>query len=157
MKNIIPNKSLELAKLIILIRIIINHKDNINNHLTHIHLQKIMWFCYIENFKSGNKKALVDEEFQAWGYGPVLVSVYEEYREYGNKNIDDFFTYDQVQKWDIDVSDADFNLILKVFDDLDYKPAKYLIKKSHDEFWRKYNRQNTAVMPLEKVISFYGK
>ncbi len=151
------NKSLEFAKLILAIRIMANHRDNVNNSLTHLHLQKIMWFCYIENFKLGNKIPLVDEEFEAWGYGPVLVSVYEEYKKYSGSNINDYFTFEEVKKWSLNFDNTKFKLIVKVFDDLDGKPAHALVTKSHDNFWYKYNQQNGTIMPLQEVIAFYGK
>ncbi len=151
------NKSLEFAKLILMTRIMVNNRDDVRNGLTHLHLQKIMWFCYIENFKLGSEKPLIDEEFKAWGYGPVLLSVYNEYKKYGSSNINDFFTFEEIRKWKLDFDNTKFDLIVKVFDNLDDKSARYLVDKSHDEFWHKYNQQNGANMPLKKVIEFYGK
>ncbi|WP_029068675.1 Panacea domain-containing protein [Jonesia quinghaiensis] len=52
-------------------------------------LQKILYFTASEYGKATGK-ALFREEFEAWQYGPVLRSVYSEFRGYGGRPITDY-------------------------------------------------------------------
>ena len=49
-------------------------------------LQKILYFVASEYAKEKNKPLLA-EPFQPWRYGPVVRSVYDEFRPYGGKPI----------------------------------------------------------------------
>ena len=51
--------------------------------------QKLIYFLYRDYLKStGNR--LFTEPFQAWQYGPVVTSVYEEFRTFGGNDINRF-------------------------------------------------------------------
>ncbi len=58
-------------------------------------LQKILYFAAarwaIEN-EGGNK--LLEENFQAWAYGPVIPSAYEAFRKYGSRIIEEFINHE---------------------------------------------------------------
>lgn len=49
-------------------------------------LQKLLFFVASEYAKE-TKTPLLTEQFQAWDYGPVLRSVYDEYRSFGGSPI----------------------------------------------------------------------
>lgn len=56
-------------------------------------LQKLLYYAYawtitLQNEDTENlENKLFDEKFEAWVHGPVIPSVYQEYRKYGYNNI----------------------------------------------------------------------
>jgi uncharacterized phage-associated protein len=63
--------------------------DRCKNHgieLTHLSLQKIVFFCHAWSLVSLNRP-LIREQFEAWQFGPVLPYVYREFREYESQPI----------------------------------------------------------------------
>ena len=55
--------------------------------ITHMKLQKLLYMvyaCYLARFR----EPLFSDRFEAWQYGPVICNVYNEFKEYGSKNID---------------------------------------------------------------------
>lgn len=55
--------------------------------LTQMKLQKLIFFAHGWHLAICGTP-LVDETFQAWKYGPVLPSVYHEFKSFGTLNID---------------------------------------------------------------------
>ena len=56
--------------------------------ITPLKLQKILFFTAAQYVKrSSGKEPLLNELFQPWQYGPVLPSVYAEFKSYGGKPI----------------------------------------------------------------------
>jgi uncharacterized phage-associated protein len=54
--------------------------------LTQIPLQKILYFAHAW-FLARRGQPLVDEEFEAWEYGPVVRSVHEQFKRFGDAPI----------------------------------------------------------------------
>lgn len=52
-------------------------------------LQKLMYFVYKRYLKQ-NRRSLFDEYFQVWQYGPVLPSIYHEFKDYKARGITDY-------------------------------------------------------------------
>lgn len=55
-------------------------------NLTPMKLQKLMYFAEGWNL-AFREEELFHGEIQAWQYGPVIASVYREFKQYGNTNI----------------------------------------------------------------------
>ncbi|MDO5099669.1 MAG: DUF4065 domain-containing protein [Corynebacterium sp.] len=49
-------------------------------------LQKILYFVASE-YQKATKRVLLEEPFSTWAYGPVVYSVYDEFRGYGRSKI----------------------------------------------------------------------
>lgn len=69
---------------------LVNHilyvaKSN-NKKITHLQLQKITYFIFGYLIREGHEliteQLYADEQFQAWLYGPVIPSIYEEFKKY---------------------------------------------------------------------------
>ena len=71
-------KALELADYII---------NTSPKDLSNLELQKTMYFVELDYCKQTGK-SLIDEDFEAWDYGPVVPEVYREFRDYGAESID---------------------------------------------------------------------
>lgn len=57
--------------------------------ITPMKLQKLMYFIYRDYLKKTDKK-LFQEPFLTWQYGPVLSSVYDEFKSFGSERITKF-------------------------------------------------------------------
>lgn len=64
-----------------------------NIDITPMKLQKLIYFVYRDYLKETNKR-LFKEKFEAWRYGPVLPSVYQELKKYGSNSIKNYATED---------------------------------------------------------------
>lgn len=69
----IANKFLELAQ-------------QENNSLTQMQIQKLVYISHGFNLALTNEP-LIDEQIQAWQYGPVISSLYDEFRGFGSQAI----------------------------------------------------------------------
>lgn len=58
--------------------------------LSNLQLQKILYLADM-NFVGQTGERLVDEDFQAWDYGPVVESVYHHCKAFGKKPVPDVF------------------------------------------------------------------
>lgn len=52
-------------------------------------LQKLIYFVY-KRYLQETGSPLFDEHFEVWQYGPVLPSVYHEFKAHGSANISDY-------------------------------------------------------------------
>lgn len=57
--------------------------------LSPMKLQKILYFTYRDYLQKCNK-SLFSERFGAWKYGPVLETVYHEFKHYGSSSISNY-------------------------------------------------------------------
>lgn len=60
-----------------------NH--TLGKHITHIHLQKILYF--LEGHYLVKNKELFKDDISKWKLGPVVESVYHEYKTFGSGSI----------------------------------------------------------------------
>lgn len=64
-------------------------KEGVLPDLTPMKLQKLLYFAqahYLRHYRS----PLIDDFFARWTYGPVIPSLYHEFKEYGAGQIADF-------------------------------------------------------------------
>lgn len=61
-----------------------------NWKLSNLQLQKILYMADMNFVGQGNSR-LVDEDFEAWDYGPVLPSLYHKCKAFGSKPVPDVF------------------------------------------------------------------
>lgn len=58
--------------------------------LSNLQLQKMLYLADL-NFLGKNGERLIDENFEAWDYGPVLPSLYHACKAFGAKSVPDIF------------------------------------------------------------------
>ena len=61
-------------------------------YLSPLKLQKLIYLNYAIKLKNGGS-FVEDLDFQAWRYGPVIDSIYYEYRHFGSDIIRDYLYY----------------------------------------------------------------
>lgn len=54
-------------------------------HITNLKLNKLVYLAYAHNLHEGIK--IFNDPIEAWPYGPVVHSVYDEYKRYGKEPI----------------------------------------------------------------------
>jgi uncharacterized phage-associated protein len=77
--------------------------------VTPMKLQKLLYFVYCEHLRRCGE-SLFSERFEVWKHGPVLPSVYNEFKSFGSQSIDRFA---QDAKGLIFVANEDINPDLK--------------------------------------------
>ncbi|MDE7174279.1 MAG: DUF4065 domain-containing protein [Helicobacter sp.] len=129
-------KGLDLAKYIL---------QNSSERLSNLELQKTMYFAELDYYKT-KKKHLLDGDFEAWQYGPVVPDVYWEYRNYGASFIDR-------PKETISVSDEDKKIINASIERSNGKESWDLVKESHreDGAWRETINAKRAIIDKELI------
>ena len=79
-----------------------------NKDMTPMKLQKIIYFIYKKYLKDTGEP-LFSERFEAWRYGPVLTSVYEEFKSYGSNHIKEYYISNDGHAWAVNTdSNEDF-------------------------------------------------
>ena len=66
--------------------------------LSNLQMQKILYLAHMFYMGRNNGDPLVDEEFQAWDYGPVLPSLYHKISFFGRDPVKDVFFGDNINK-----------------------------------------------------------
>lgn len=90
------NTAIDFANLIISYA---NDLPNRTGSLTPIKLQKILYYVYVECLRTHQVK-LFDEPIEKWKFGPVVSSVYHNFKTYGVKHIEEptsSFVFDVTQ------------------------------------------------------------
>ena len=104
---------------------------------TPLEIQKLVYFCSCRYFEV-YKKHLFKDDFEAWDYGPVIASLYEEFRDYGRNKIKmniksdtKVCIYSKMSKFD------NYEEISKIVDETLEKYSNHtagnLVKESHIE------------------------
>jgi uncharacterized phage-associated protein len=59
--------------------------------VTNLKLQKILYLAHMSFVGQQRGKPLIDEQFEAWDYGPVVRALYDAVKMFGNSPIQDVF------------------------------------------------------------------
>ena len=146
--------------------------------LTPMHIQKLVYYAHAWHMAvDGESRPLINEPIEAWQYGPVIRSLYREFKDRGNHPIEtkakelDWQTLDLIEPA-IDAessSGLDAQLVKAVLDRVweIYKgySAIQLSDLSHSqgepwrEIWEKYNRQipRAVHIPNELIRDCFRK
>lgn len=143
------NTALEIANLII---VYANNITERKSNLTPIKLQKILYYVYVDCLVNYNTK-IFDQSIEKWKFGPVVSSVYHNFKSYGISHISE-----PSSSYEFDESDSGFSfkeivfkeeslhlcntlreaIELKVKELIDIDPFE-LVEKTHQETpWKKF-------------------
>lgn len=120
------------------------HGDTISN----LKLQKMLY--YMQGFHLAFfGTPLFEEEIKAWQYGPVVPSVYEEYKRYESKAID------LPEGPVIELTEDEEAVFDNVYDEYNQFSAVALMKMTHDESpWR--STEIGQVIDKGKIKQFFN-
>lgn len=109
---------------------------------------------------TGRSGGLVRNHFIAWQLGPVILSVFDEFRKYGDGPIENSAVYldyitgiKKIVEY-TDISEEDKNLIIRIFDTYDHHTTSQLVNMAHEpggpwdvvlKEWQKERRLNPRI------------
>ena len=96
-------------------------------YITNMKLQKLLYYAQ-GAFLAMNGSPLFDDPIEAWTHGPVVPSVYNEYKGYGDRGIDPPVGFDT------DVfSEQEAELLIAVYNEFGQYAAWKLRNMTHEE------------------------
>jgi uncharacterized phage-associated protein len=134
-------KALDIANKIIS-KTDLEHGDTISN----LKLQKMMYYqqgFHLAYFGT----PLFDEDIVAWQYGPVVPSVYKEYKSFESNSI-------STSKEGISLSNDEEELFNNVYEEYNQFSAVALMKMTHEESPWKTTEIN-SVISRDKMMAFF--
>lgn len=123
--------------------------------LSNLKMQKLLYFCQGMYAVANNGNSLIDVEFEAWRYGPVVPSAYFRFNSYGQNDIppieaQSFSELNQTQK----------DIIRDVWEALKYRSAFDLVEASHvpDGPWHLayHNMGPNSLIKQEDIYNYFG-
>ena len=134
-------KALDIANKIIT-KTDLEHGDTISN----LKLQKMLYYqqgFHLAYFGT----PLFDEDIVAWQYGPVVPSVYKEYKSFESNSI-------STSEEGISLSDDEEELFNNVYEEYNQFSAVALMKMTHEESPWKTTEIN-SVISRDKMAAFF--
>ena len=100
--------------------------------LSPMKLQKILYFIY-RNYLQKTSEPLFSERFQTWKYGPVLYTVYSEFKKYEANGITDYYFSSDGKAYSISEEEVLNNVINDVWNQCKRLGAIQLAELTHRE------------------------
>jgi uncharacterized phage-associated protein len=128
--------------------------------ITQMKLQKLVYFAHGLHL-ADTEKELVKENFQAWKFGPVIPELYDVYKPYGSKPIDDLFWLEFTGKKPeiIQFSPKALEAINATWDTFKDADTIGLSNWTHkaDSPWSKVYKEgvNNIVIPNESIKNYF--
>lgn len=132
--------------------IIFNNQTDVDNGsgdlISNLKLQKLLYYAQ-GVFLAVNDYPLFDDDIVAWQYGPVVESVYQEYKRFGSNGI----VCDKSQKM-TKISPEDAALLSEVMDEFGKYSAIGLMQMTHSETpW--LTTERSGVISKEKIKQYF--
>lgn len=155
-----PYKVLDVA------RYIINYSNQQGYGISNLKLQKLLYFIQAEFLAfTDAKQPCFLEEIEAWGFGPVVREVYQEFKRYGSANIPSIVKYYEVtDDWELLEKRFDMNciqledrqIINQIVDGLSDYAATALVTITHRQKpWSDVYREGMNNIITKKSIKEY--
>jgi len=137
---------------LIVARYIIDKCNAAGSAITNLKLQKILYFVQAE-FLVETHYPCFHEEIYAWNYGPVVPSVYREYKVYGGSCIPSFPQHN----WeDYGIDDADRRLIDGIVDQCKQYSASALVEITHNQApWRDAYQKGDGKITKDAILEYF--
>lgn len=140
-------KALEIAKWFI------NYNDRLRNidnedtdDISNLKLQKLLY--YAQGVVLALKdKPLFSEDILAWTHGPVIESVYKEFKQYGSKGISERFE-------NVNIDEDTTKILIEVYKVFGQYSAWGLRNMTHEETpWKE--TQKNDVITIDKIKDYF--
>lgn len=82
--------------------IILHHREVFQESLTPMKLQKLCYYVQAIYMATHDGEQLFEEDFEAWTYGPVISALYQEYKDYGWRSIQQEFEFPELEPEKVD-------------------------------------------------------
>lgn len=125
--------------------------DNIAEGITHLKLQKLLYFAQAAHLSICNG-SLFNDEIEAWRFGPVISSVYHRYKNKGNRilklpsNYEDSIEDEKIKKFLCGV----WELFHK------YSTSELISITHNHKPWKDYYKEGiNEIIPKEVLKEYY--
>lgn len=125
-------------------RYVINHSILIEKPISHLKLQKILYYIQA-SFLVENKRPAFSEKIVNWAYGPVVPEIYSTFKKYGYQDITEPINYKKEMILDPDTLDISFDE-LPFNDEIIDEQSKKLIDKIINSY-----KDITAITMMKKT------
>lgn len=151
------------------------NEDASVNDLTLMKLMKLVFFAHGWHLCLNDNKALIDERFEAWKYGPVVSSIYSEFKYNGKDPISVpaikgnyletvFMSNDELEQNRISfdsfsvktckILDTVWNAYKK-FDGITLSNATHKKGTPWDTIWKKKKNERHAEIPNDLILNYF--
>ena len=129
---------------------IISYEHSKNREVSNLRLQKLLYFVQAKFLRETGKPCFLDT-MEAWDFGPVVVSVYHEYKIYGGLDI----------TFSVQVPKIDSSSIMLLNNILDYVadyPTWQLVDITHEQKpWIDARNNIDKTITVDAMKSFFCK
>lgn len=126
-----------------------------NWNLSNLQMQKILYLAHMFFMGRNQGEPLINENFEAWDYGPVIPSLYHEVKFFGNSKIKDIFFHTTINE-----TSKESKIIKEAVTAFGNAPPAKLVAITHNEegAWAKHYVQNAKgiVIPNADIIKEYN-
>jgi len=136
----------------------INKSFDTGSLLTPMKLLKLVYLAHGWNLGvTGN--SLITEAAEAWKYGPVIPSVYNAFKKYGNRGISAMYDYNE--QYPIDQNTTMLldrvNEVYRNHNGLQLSAITHMENSPWDITWNKNNGKNkqSAIIPNDLIEEYY--
>lgn len=144
---------------------IVNYSIECDCPVSNLKLQKLLYYVQAASLvKTGS--SIFNDNISAWRYGPVVESVYHNFKVYVNKPIDEriitkfvFFDFMATKEYDPKkiIKKNDRMLIENIVDSYRDKSAMYMVRKTHSEDpWKNAFRAGEDYIKTEDMRKYYS-
>lgn len=135
-------------------RYIIDFSDRENFNISNLKLQKLLYFVQCHFLMQKNDICFKDN-IEAWNLGPVIPSVYREYKKFGAGNIPSSYVREKIKDDEIEPSDK--KLISDVVVRLSEYSAMELVDITHNQSpWKNtYERNCNRTIQVESIKEYF--
>lgn len=126
--------------------------------LTPMKLQKLLYFTYgVYAAKTGTP--LFSENFEAWQYGPVLSSVYQEFKSFGSNIINKYATDAEGNAYALKLDIPEYKELGEIFGTICGKFAKIsgleLSKLTHEKGTPWAKTYANGIIAFENIVKYF--
>lgn len=156
-----------MYKAIDIAQYIINHALDTEKNISNLKLQKLLYYIQAAFLVEKNEPCF-EENIMNWKHGPVVEEVYYQFKNYSNRNINEYQKGYSIYEFDDDynyvkrdipfdeniIDDDDKSMINNIIDNLLGYSAWTLVEKTHEEDpWRKTDRFD--VISNESIYDYF--
>lgn len=107
-------------------KFIINHGIKTQGPVSNLRLQYLLYFVWIDYYKSTNGSILFNDEFSAWSFGPVIPDVYKEFCAWAGTPI-------TTKQESFCIFDNDASIIVKTLKNYSCYSNGEMVQMTHEE------------------------
>ncbi len=134
--------------------------------ITNLKLQKLVYIFFGWSLVLGSKKVLFKDSIRAWKYGPVIPSLYHQFKKFEGRKIEEgtkAVIYDLKKNIIKDADEREINSEIRQTLDMlwrTYKNASsgHLVFLTHEKetpWWKTYDDLIEKEIPVRRIKSYY--